>query len=131
LVIGVIMLAMMGLLIAGVTLLIANHAGFLGDAVAGALFLFSGAIFPLEVLPPILRWIGYLIPITYWLELMRRSLIGQVAQAFPTLARFNDLQLLGILLGLALFFAILSYFVFRRCEGLARERGLIDAVTNY
>jgi ABC-2 type transport system permease protein len=70
-------------------------------------------------------------PITYWLELMRRSLIGEVAEAFPTLAQFSNLQLLGILLGLTLVFAILSVFVFRWCNYRARERGLIDMVTNY
>jgi ABC-2 type transport system permease protein len=39
LVIGVVMLANMGLILAGVTLLIAHHIWFLGDAVAGALYL--------------------------------------------------------------------------------------------
>lgn len=129
--IGVIMLAMMGLLLAGITLLIANHVWFLGDAVAGALYVFSGAIFPLDVLPAWLRPVGFFIPITYWLELIRRSLIGSVAQAFPTLAGFSNSQLLGILLSLTVFFAISSVFVFRWCEHHARERGLIDQVTNY
>ena len=129
--IGVSMLAMMGLILASVTLMLAHHVFFIGEAVAGALYLFSGAIFPLEVLPAWLRPIGYAMPITYWLELMRRSLIGDVAEAFPTLAQFSNLQLLGILLGLTLVFAILSVFVFRWCNYRARERGLIDMVTNY
>jgi len=131
LMVGVIMLAMMGLLLAGVTLLIAHHVWFLGEAVAGALYLFSGAIFPLEVLPPFLRWIGYLIPITYWLELLRRSLVGSVAEAFPTLSGFSDMQLFGILLGLTTIFAVLSIYGFRWCEHRVRERGLIDMVSNY
>jgi len=131
LMVGVIMLAMMGLLLAGVTLLIAHHVWFLGEAVAGALYLFSGAIFPLEVLPPFLRWIGYLIPITYWLELLRRSLVGSVAEAFPTLENLSNTQLLGILLGLTAVFTVLSIYGFRWCEHRARERGLIDMVSNY
>lgn len=131
LMVGVIMLAMMGLLLAGVTLLIAHHVWFLGEAVAGALYLFSGAIFPLEVLPPFLRWIGYLIPITYWLELLRRSLVGSVAEAFPTLSGLSDMQLLGILVGLTVVFAVLAIYVFRWFEHRARERGLIDMVSNY
>lgn len=131
LLIGVIMLAMMGLILASVTLTIANHSFFLGEAVAGALYLFSGAIFPLEVLPAWLRPIGFAMPITYWLELMRRSLIGEVAEAFPTLAQFSNLQLLGILLGLTLVFGVLSVFVFRWANHRAREQGLIDRVTNY
>jgi len=131
LMVGVIMLAMMGLLLAGVTLLIAHHVWFLGEAVAGALYLFSGAIFPLEVLPPFLRWIGYLIPITYWLELLRRSLVGSVAEAFPTFENLSNMQLLGILLGLTAVFTVLSIYGFRWCDHRARERGLIDMVSNY
>lgn len=128
---GVNMLAMMGLILASVMLLLAHHMWGIGEAVAGALFLFSGAIFPLEVLPPFLRYFGYLMPVTYWLELIRRSLIGQVAGAFPTLSHLSNLQLLGILVGLSVAFAIISVITFRWCDRRARERGLIDAVTNY
>jgi ABC-2 type transport system permease protein len=129
--IGIVMLAMMGLILAGIVLLLANHVWFLGEIVAGALYVFSGAIFPLEVLPAWLRPIGYAMPVTYWLELIRRSLVGNIAQAFPTLAGFNDIQLLGILSGLTLIFGLLSFVVFRWCEHQARERGMLDMVTNY
>ena len=131
LIIGVAMLSMMGLILASFTLLIAHHFAPIGEAVASALYLLSGAIFPLDVLPAWIRPLGYAMPITYWLELMRRSLAGNVAQAFPTLARFSDLQLLGILIGLSVAFGILSGFIFRYCDHRARERGLIDFVTNY
>ncbi|UCD99356.1 MAG: ABC transporter permease [Chloroflexota bacterium] len=131
LLIGVIMLAFMGLVLAGITLLIAHHVWFLGEAVAGALYLFSGAIFPLEVLPPAIRWLGYVIPITYWLELIRRALVGEVAEAFPTLANLSNAQILAILIGLTIFFALIAFLVFRWAEHQARERGLIDVVTNY
>jgi ABC-2 type transport system permease protein len=129
--IGVIMLSMMGLVLAAVSLLVVRHAGFLAEGVSGVLFLFSGAIYPLEVLPAWLRPVGFAIPITYWLELMRRSLVGSEAQAFPTLVRFSNLQLLGILVGLSILFGGISILVFRYCDRLARERGLIDWTTNY
>jgi ABC-2 type transport system permease protein len=131
LVVGVFMLAMMGLILAGAMLLLVHHTYELGGAVAGALYLFSGAIFPLDVLPAFLRPLGYIMPITYWLELLRRSLVGSVAQAFPTLSGFSNLQLLGIMLGLTAVFMVISAFSFRWCEYKARERGLIDVVTNY
>ena len=130
LVIGISMLAMMGLILASITLLIAHHFFLIGEAVASALFLFSGAIFPLDILPAWIRPVGFIVPITYWLELMRRSLIGNVAQAFPTLSRFSNMQLLGILIGLTIVFAITSIFVFRFCDYHAREQSLIDRVTN-
>jgi ABC-2 type transport system permease protein len=131
LVIGVIMLSMMGLVLAAFSLLVVRHSSFMAEGVSGVLFLFSGAIYPLEVLPKWLQPVGFAIPITYWLELMRRSLVGNVAQAFPTLARFSNLELLGILVGLSFLFGIISIYVFRRCDHLARERGLIDRTTNY
>ena len=131
LVLGVVMLAMLGLLLAGVTLTVARHEGFIGEATAGALYIFSGAVFPLDVLPAWLRPIGYFMPTTYWLELLRRSLVGNVAQAFPTLADFSNMQILTIMLGLSIFFGVVSVQVFKLCDRLARERGLIDHTTNY
>ncbi len=131
LLIGVIMLAMMGLVLAAVSLLVVRHSGFLAEGVSAVLFLFSGAIYPLEVLPKWLQPVGFAIPITYWLELMRRSLIGSVAQAFPTLARFSNMELLTILVVLSGLFGTISVFVFRACDRRARERGLIDRTTNY
>jgi len=74
LILGILMLALLGLLLAGITLITARHSYYIGDVVASGLFLFTGAIFPLEVLPVWIRPIGYALPITYWLELLRRSL---------------------------------------------------------
>ena len=131
LLIGINMLALMGLIMAGLMLLLVHHMWNLGAAVAGALYLFSGAIFPLSVLPVSIRWIGYFMPITYWLELIRRSLVGSVAEAFPTLTRFSDLELLGILVVLTVLLAVVAINTFRLCEHKARDRGMIDVTTNY
>lgn len=131
LIVGVVMLALLGLLLAGITLTVARHEGFIGEATAGVLYIFSGAVFPLDVLPEWLRPLGYFMPTTYWLELLRRSLVGNVAQAFPTLAGFGDLQILAILAGLSVFFGVFSIWVFQYCDRQARERGLIDRTTNY
>ncbi|MFH2102757.1 MAG: ABC transporter permease [Chloroflexota bacterium] len=131
LLIGVVMLAMMGLLLGSVTLLLVHHSWGIAEGLAGALYLFSGAIFPLDVLPAWLRPVGFLMPITYWLELLRRSLVGDIAQAFPTLVGFSNLELLAILIGLTLIFGCISVFVFRWCDHQARERGTIDMTSHY
>jgi ABC-2 type transport system permease protein len=128
---GIIMLALLGLMLAGFTLVTVRHEGFIGEAVAAALYIFSGAVFPLDVLPEWLRPIGYAMPTTYWLELLRRSLIGNVAQAFPTLSNFSNIQILGIMIGLSIAFGLLSIWLFKICDHVARERGLIDRTTNY
>lgn len=129
--VGVVMLAMMGLILGSIALLVVHHSWGMVEGVAGALFIFSGAIFPLEVLPPWLRPLGFLMPVTYWLELTRRALVGEVAQAFPTLSQFSNLQLLFILVILSLFFGAIAFYTFRLCDRVARERSLIDRTTNY
>lgn len=128
---GIAVLSMMGLVLASLSLMIAHHFFLIGEAVAGALYLLSGAIFPLEVLPVWIRPLGFALPITYWLELLRRSLLGQAAWAFPTLAALSDGQLLGILAGFSCLFGLLAALTFYRCNRQARERGLIDRTTEY
>jgi ABC-2 type transport system permease protein len=128
---GVYALAMLGLILASATMLISNQVWLVGDAVAGALFLFSGAIFPLDVLPAFLRPVGFALPLTYWLELLRRALLGPAAQAFPTLAGFSNAQLFAILAGMSLALTGLAALAFRWCDHLARERGMIDMTSNY
>jgi len=131
LVLGIILLAMMGLMLGGISLLTVHHSGGVVEGVAGALFLFSGAIFPLEVLPAWLRPLGYLLPVSYWLELSRRALVGDVAHAFPTFANLSNGALLLLLLGMTVLLSFLALRVFAWCDRRARERGLIDRVTNY
>ena len=129
--IGVVMLAMMGLVLASIVLTIAHGSWLVGEAVAGALYLFCGAVFPLDVLPGWLRPVGYVMPVTYWLELVRRALVGRVAHQYPSMAGISDGGLLTILVTLTLALAIIATITFRRCDYIARERGLIDRTTNY
>ena len=126
---GLVSLALLGLALGGVVMQIAHQSWSVGEAVAGTLFLFSGAVFPLDVLPAWLRPIGFALPITYWLELMRRALVGP--GGFQTLAGFSDWQLLAILTALTGVLAVLVRVTFRWCEHRARERGLIDRTTGY
>ena len=105
------------------------------------LLLFSGAYFPPDILPPVLKEITMAMPITYWLEGMRRALSGGILTATypggksgpisPLLAQFNDWQLLLIVLGSAVVSAAVSYLFFRWVEGQAKERGMIDRLTGY
>jgi ABC-2 type transport system permease protein len=127
--IGIVMLALLGLWLGGIVMQIAHQSWSAGEAVAGTLFLFSGAVFPLDVLPAWLRPLGFVLPLTYWLELLRRALVG--ASGFQTFAGFTDLQLLTILLTLTMVLAVGVLASFQRCEHRARERGLIDRTTGY
>jgi ABC-2 type transport system permease protein len=130
-ILGIVLLVYMGMILAGVTLMLARHSDMVGNAVASAMFLFTGAIFPLSVLPAAIRPIGYALPITYWLELIRRSLIGQTNEAFPTFNNFSNLLLLAILAGSTVVLGLISNRVFKLCDHKAREKGLIDRTSNY
>ena len=144
-VVGMVMLSALGLIMAGVALVVARHGAFIGEVVGGALLLFSGAYFPVDILPPVLKEIGLGLPITYWLEGMRRALTGGilssttaqpdgsvVVQAVsPLLASFDNSQLFLILLGSSLASVVIAYYFYSWVEVQAKERGMIDRITGY
>lgn len=128
---GVLSLAGMGMMMGSATMMMARHFWSLGEAVAGGLYLFTGAIFPLETLPEAVRWFGFLLPVTYWLEAARRALLGPGAAGFPTLAGLSNHELVLVLAGFTVVFTGLSYFVYHRALHMAKEKGLIDLESSY
>ncbi|MCX7707293.1 MAG: ABC transporter permease, partial [Anaerolineae bacterium] len=128
---GVVALAALGLIIGAWTMTMARHFWSVGEAVAGALYLFTGAIFPLDVLPAWLRWIGFLFPVTYWLEAARRALLGPGMQGFKTFAGFSDATLLGILAAFSVALLVGSVYFYRWALANAKEKGLLDMETGY
>jgi ABC-2 type transport system permease protein len=130
---GIGSLAFLGLLLGAATLQMARHSWAVGESVAGALFLLCGAIFPLDVLPTWLRPVGLALPLTYWLESLRRAVLGAgVSQTIsPTLARLDNAALLLILLGSTLLASVVSIGFFHWSEHKAREKGLLDMTTHY
>src|SRR5205823_6124689 len=99
--------------------------------------------FPPDILPPVLKEISLAMPITYWLEGMRRALSGGILMVesasgagtgtpiSPALAAFDNWQLAGILVISAIVSAAGSFFFYRWVENAARERGMIDRVTGF
>jgi ABC-2 type transport system permease protein len=142
---GMITLLGMGIMLAGVALVIARHGGAIGEVTAGSLLLFSGAYFPVDGLPAVLRALSLLMPITYWLEGMRRALNGGVLThsvtaadgtvseqpISPILASFDNAQLFLILAASAVISAVLAVTFFHWVENQAKERGMIDRLTGY
>jgi ABC-2 type transport system permease protein len=109
------------------------------EAVAGALFLVTGAVFPLAVLPSAVQFVGLLVPFTWWIEGVRRALfptgLSAIGGAGSTWA-----SLVGpsVPSGTSIVFALLltggiatlgSMVIFRASERRAKERGLIDQTT--
>jgi ABC-2 type transport system permease protein len=136
-VLGMVSLLALGLILAGVALVVARHGEFIGEVTAGSLLLFSGAYFSVDILPAWLRNISLGNPLTYWLEGMRRSVSGGIllnAQGepiSPALAVYDNLQLLTILGITAGVSAVIAIIFYNWVEHQAKERGMIDRVTSY
>ena len=122
-------LAFQGIFLGGISLIVARHNYFIGEAVAGAFYLLCGAVFPIDILPRPLQLLGQALPLTYWLETLRRALLGNGAGEL--LSPLSDRVLLLILIGSTVLLAVVSVGVYRWAENRAREKGLIDMQTMY
>ncbi|MBN9521359.1 ABC transporter permease [bacterium] len=76
--VGVAMLWAAGMILAGACLNLSRNGMFLSEGISGVVYLLSGVVFPIAVLPVWVQWIGLGLPTTYWLEGMRRALMGPV-----------------------------------------------------
>lgn len=128
---GLLVTVAMGLGLAGTMMRVARHGTFYSESVAGALYLFTATVFPLEVLPRWAQIVGLAIPQTYWMEALRRSLLPGAAGFSPTLAALSSGEVLARLLITGAIFAALSWTFFVRSEERARARGEIDIVTEH
>jgi len=124
------LLAVIGMAMAyGLLLLQARDNHGYGELGASVLYVVSGAIFPISVLPGILATIASLSPLVYWMELIRRSLLGSHAiRMFPAL---SDADVLSRLLITAVATLILAHLVFGWADRTARRKGLIDMESNW
>jgi ABC-2 type transport system permease protein len=95
-----------------------------GEIGAGVLYVISGAIFPIGILPGPLATVASLSPLAYWMELVRRSLLhGQSYQMFPALSDFDVLiRLVATTAGTIL----LASLVFRWADHRGRQQGYVD-----
>jgi ABC-2 type transport system permease protein len=109
------------------------------DAMAGALFLVSGVVFPLAVLPAPLQVVGMLTPLTWWIEGIRHAVfptgpssVGGPGSFWTTLsgsAAPDSLTIIVALLGTGVLVTLAATAVFRVSERRAKERGLLDRTT--
>jgi ABC-2 type transport system permease protein len=128
LILGAGMLAALGLLLAGAVLNMARHGMFLSEGVAGTLYLLSGAVFPLSVLPSWLQPVSRCLPPTYWLEGMRRSLLNQSGLPL-SLPDWDLLQLTLASTASTLGLVFLGHLGFCWCENRAWRLGRFDLTT--
>ncbi len=100
-----------------------------GEIMAQFLYLFSGAIFPISLLPGPLAWLASLSPLGYWLELCRRAILhGRVYEMFPQL---SDGEVLARLVAAVAGTVVLGYFTYLLSDRMARRRGYIDMESSW
>ncbi|MGQ0848539.1 MAG: ABC transporter permease [Actinomycetota bacterium] len=123
---GLLALAGMGMGLAGVALGVARHPMGVGEGVIGVLYLISGAIFPIGQLPGWLESMARVVPLTYWLEACRQTLITGYDPTRSGIADpWGPLALTGMIwLGVGILF-------FRSFNHRARADGLYDRTTDY
>jgi ABC-2 type transport system permease protein len=129
----------LGILLAAICLQTRQESWSYPDALAGALFLVSGAVFPLTVLPAAGQVIGLVTPLTWWLEGVRVALfpggltaVGGDGSTFAALTGHTVPTGIEIVLALLLtgtVATLASIAVFRISDRRAKDRGLLDQTT--
>jgi ABC-2 type transport system permease protein len=128
-----------GVLMAAVCLHARQEAWSYPEAAAGALFLVTGAVFPLAVLPSAVQLVGLAMPITWWLAAVRLALfpdgpssLAGTGTAWAALAGPvppDAGQTLLALLVTGALGVLAAAIVFRASERRAKDRGLLDQTT--
>ena len=104
--------------------LISGEAWRMPEGVGAALYLVCGAIFPVTTLPRFLRPLAQAFPLTWWLEAMRRGLLGPgTVKSFPW-AGAGEVLLTQVLVTLA--WIVLAALVFGLAVRRARQLGILD-----
>ena len=119
----------MGMTVAALSMNMTQAAWSMPEAVGGALYLLCGAIFPLTQLPPWLGPVGAVLPMSYWLEAVRRGMLGDmIVSSFPGL---SNAEVFMRLLITTVAWCVIGAVVFRWGERLAKTTGNLDRVSDY
>jgi len=118
-----------GVILAGIALITAMHSFSTTEAVAGVFYLASGCIYPIDILPGWLQVVAKILPFTYWMELVRRGMLG--ARLSPALAQHTNGTLVAVMAVSTAVLLLVSHAGFRMCEHGARRWGKLDQKTDH
>jgi ABC-2 type transport system permease protein len=138
-VIGMSCISVLGLALGGVTFLTAKHSIGINEGVAGIFYVLSGVIFPITALPVWGQAISKFLPVTYWMDSMRRALMPDAMVDINTdagmdvtgLSTLSDLYVMAFLAVSAIIFFAMSIAIFRYADYIARKKGKVDWTTAY
>jgi ABC-2 type transport system permease protein len=124
---GMVAIIGLGIVMAGWCLQLRQEAWSYPEAIAGSLYLVSGAVFPIDILPTFIQPLAYAFPTTWWLEASRRGLLGHGAPG--AMAGLSDAAVFAALVVTTAILAPLAYLAFTWFIRRARQAGLLDMVT--
>jgi ABC-2 type transport system permease protein len=134
LVLGLATLCIMGLALGGISFLTAKHGQGINEGVAGVFYVLSGVIFPITILPTWAQAISKVLPVTYWMEAMRRGLEPDVISGLGSATGLDGMDnwlLMLVLIVSMVVFLFISSGIFRYADRTARRKGKIDWTTTY
>jgi ABC-2 type transport system permease protein len=127
LLIGSVMLWACGMILAAACLNMSRNGMFLSEGIAGIVYLLSGVLFPLSVLPLWVQGISLSLPTTYWLEGMRRALMGQPSERFRgPLSNWSNWELALMLAGTTAALVVAAQLFWRWSERRAWRNGNLE-----
>jgi ABC-2 type transport system permease protein len=138
-VLGLVAILAIGVILASTIMQTRQESWSYPEAVAGALFLVVGAVFPLAVLPSVVQAVGLVSPLTWWLAGVRHALfpdsissVGGPGSLFAQLAGHDapqSVEIVAALLVTGTLVTLVAGVVFQAAQRRVKERGLIDLTT--
>jgi ABC-2 type transport system permease protein len=136
---GVVPIMALGILLAAICLQTRQESWSYPDAFAGAMFLVSGVVFPLAVLPDPVEAVGLLNPVTWWVAGVRMAVVpdgpgsiggeGSLWTAVTGSAAPDAVVVLFALFVTGALVTLAATAIFRSSERRARDLGLLDRTT--
>ena len=139
LVLGLASICTLGLALGGVSFLTAKHSIGINEGLAGVFYVLSGVVFPITILPTWAQSVSRVLPVTYWMEAIRRGIEPATMRELASVSGFDvtgmssisDLTMMLYLVVSVIAFFALSLGVFRVADNIARKKGKVDWTTAY
>jgi ABC-2 type transport system permease protein len=139
LVLGIVPILALGVLLAAICIQTRQESWSYPDAVAGALFLLTGVVFPIAVLPDPVEVLGLVNPVTWWVDGVRLAVVpggpssiggpGSLWTAVTGSAAPDAMTVVVALSATGALITLAATAIFRSSERRARDQGLLDRTT--